>query len=398
MFDHVVLNRSVDGPSVTFGEIAEALLFYQSVHIILDRSSLAGLINKIGPNNVLKILAYPNVKATYIEEFVGVHTEQTSSGPEHTLVSVNVVGGEAVGELKSAKKRLEYMLLQNHLNATQAENFISRFRKYVTFRSLANDHYIKGGVVAASTDDLSDTEYVSSGARIIAKNLLGYSNLSDDFYFRIAFAHGNFRISTNLDFSTANEIQKNKDKNHIDYTPVNIATGLFTASYGLILAAHYGGDFYTSEVDSEVIQVKNKQILNRANINRTVQKEFYTILLNGCPDIATVLNSGDRSFEEFSELLSKANKFKKWLKGKSPDENLISNYLEDVTSSGWVNRTPSRILRYLSCTSLGFVAPAAGIVVSAFDTFFLEKLSAGWKPNQFINGKLKSFVDPHDYN
>lgn len=392
MFDHIVLNRSINGPSLTVGEIAEAILFYQSVHIIMDRSTLAGLIHKIGHHNVLKLLSYPHVKATYIEEFLGVHTIDSPYGPEYSLISAYISGGESVGDLKSSKKRLEYMLYQNGLSNKQAESFSSRFKNCVTFKSIANDHFIKGGVIAAATNDFLDTEYVLLGTRVIAKNLLGDKELPDNYYFKVHMNNGSFRASTNLDFSMVNVIQKNRDKNCGEYTPAHIASSLLNASYGLILAAHYGGDFYTSEVESEIIQLKNKHILTRAHLNRSIQNQFSTILLDGCPDLSSVLNTGERSFEEFLELLSKANNFKKWLKGKSPDENLVSNYIDDISSSGWINQTPSKIIRYLTSTSLGFAGPITGVVASAIDTFLLDKFCSGWKPNQFINKKLKPFV------
>jgi hypothetical protein len=33
MFERVVLSKSLVGPAITVGEIAEALLFYQNIHI-----------------------------------------------------------------------------------------------------------------------------------------------------------------------------------------------------------------------------------------------------------------------------------------------------------------------------------------------------------------------------
>ena len=50
----------------------------------------------------------------------------------------------------------------------------------------------------------------------------------------------------------------------------------------------------------------------------------------------------------------------------------------------------------MASTGMGFAGPLTGIAVSVFDTFFLDKLCGGWKPNQFISGKLKSFLDTHD--
>lgn len=392
MFDYVVLNRSIDGPSISVGEIAEALLFYQSVHLILDRATLLSLIRKVGPNNVLKILSLPSVKATYIEEFLGVHTEQTPLGAEHMFISATISGGKNSGEFKSSKKRLEYALTRNNLTKSQIDNFISRFRKLVTFKTVASDHFIKGGIVSAAMNDLSDAEFVSKGAFIIAKNLIGTDSLPDNFHFEITKKNGKFTTSTNINFNKINELQMAKDVNCGEYTPAHIASGLFNASYGLILAAYYGGDFYTSEVESEIINTKNKHILMRTNINRRVQDDFHSIILNGCPDIATVINNNERDIDEFLELLKKSGRFKKWLKGASPDENIISNYIEDITSSGWINRTPVKVLRYLTTTGLGFINPAAGVLTSIVDTFLLEKINLGWNPNQFINSSLKKFV------
>jgi hypothetical protein len=107
MFERVVLRRSLDGPAITVGEIAEALLFYQNVHIVLDYSSLVGLIKNIGMRTTLKLLSLPDVKATYIEEITGTHTEQSPSGPEYSLVALMFTGHQDVGQLKSRKRRLE---------------------------------------------------------------------------------------------------------------------------------------------------------------------------------------------------------------------------------------------------------------------------------------------------
>jgi hypothetical protein len=35
---------------------------------------------------------------------------------------------------------------------------------------------------------------------------------------------------------------------------------------------------------------------------------------------------------------------------------------------------------------------AVGVGLSAADTFLLDKLLKGWKPNQFVEGPLKEFI------
>lgn len=396
MFESIVLNRSIDGPALTIGEIAEALLFYQNIHIIMDTSTLLGLLRVIGLHGVIKLTSHPDVKATYIEEFLGVYSEDIAGEPEYALMSAYISGGESCGELKSWKKRLEYLIVREGYTKTEVENFIERFRKYVTVRKLASNHFIHGGVISSANEDLNNAEYVSSAARIIIKNLLPCEKTLDHVRYNVFLSQGRFRVSTNIDFAEINSFQKNHIPSAGDYTAANIAAGILSASYGLILAAHYGGDFYTSVTDAEIIQEKNKQILTRANANRADLRGFYEIALNGAPNISVVINSGERSFHEFMELLSRAKKFKKWLKGKSPDKKLLSDYIDDITTKNWLSSGPGKTLRYFATTALGCTVPFVGNVVSAFDTFVLDKISAGWKPNQFISGELKSFVDTHD--
>lgn len=399
MFERVVLRRSLDGPAITVGEIAEALLFYQSVHVVLDYSSLVGLVKNIGMRNILKLLSLPDVKATYIEEITGTHTEQTHTGPEYTLVSIMFAGNQNVGLLKSRKKRLEYMLQRHGYKKSEAKRLAVRFRQHVTYKKMGDDYYIKGGLIAAARIDLLDYEYISDASKVVVERLLGGQPLPSDFFFRINSSGEKFRVATNLDFDLVSKIQQSKDQNAGQYTPAHVASELLNASIGLIFAGHYGGDFYTSETESKIIQLRQRYLLHRFQLDRSEISHFHEVALKGCPSIAEVINQGHRSFEEFLELLSSARKFKKWLKGKSPDESLIAAYLDDVTAIGWLSSIPGKVLRYVVAAGAGTISPASGLALSAGDNFFLERLFSGWKPNQYIAGKVKPFIDPEgDYD
>ncbi|MBV1883885.1 MAG: hypothetical protein KUG82_19760 [Pseudomonadales bacterium] len=394
MFERVVLRRSLDGPAITVGEIAEALLFYQSVHIVLDYSSLVGLIKTIGMSNILKLLSLPEVKATYLEEMTGIHTEQTPTGPEHSLVAFMLTGHQGIDQLTSRKKRLEHVLERQGYKKSEARRLVERFRKCVSYKKLGDDYYVKGGLIPAARIDLLDNEYVAEASRVIAQRLLESQSLPADFFFRIDSRGEKFRVSTNINFDLVSNIQQAKDKNAGQYTSAHVASELLNASIGLIFAGHYGGDFYTSEPESEIIQLRQRFLLHRFQLDRLEISQFREVALKGSPSIAEAINQGHRSFEEFLELLSSARKFKTWLKGKSPDESLVSGYLEDVISASWLSRVPGKVLRYVIGASVGAVDPTTGLALSAGDSFFLERLVAGWKPNQFITEKVKPFVDP----
>ncbi len=71
MFEKIVLRRSDKGLALSAGELAEALLFYQNVHIILDYGSLSGLISQIGMPAIVSLVSRPNVSAIYCEGLPG---------------------------------------------------------------------------------------------------------------------------------------------------------------------------------------------------------------------------------------------------------------------------------------------------------------------------------------
>lgn len=213
MFERVVLRRSLDGPAITAGEIAEALLFYQNIHLVLDYSSLVGLIKTIGMRNILRMLSLPDVNATYIEEITGTHTEQTPTGPEYSLVAIMFSGHQDVGLLKSRKKRLEYMLQRQGYTKSEAKRLVERFRQCVSYKTLGDDYYVKGGLIPAARVDLLDNEYISEASRIVTKRLIESQVLPEDFFFRINSSGEKFRVSTNFDFGVVSKIQQAKDKN-----------------------------------------------------------------------------------------------------------------------------------------------------------------------------------------
>jgi len=187
-------------------------------------------------------------------------------------------------------------------------------------------------------------------------------------------------------------VRQLRDPNAGEFTPANITSTLLTASVDTLLAGHYGGDYYTSSIVSKIIHLREQQLFRRVGKNLKELDTFTEIVLNGCPDIADVINEGNRSFDEFLELLKKGEKFKKWLHNRSPDESIVSAYLEDVTSIGWLSTLPGKMVRFLSGSAIGSLEPVTGLAVAAGDSFLLEKLTGGWRPNHFITNHLKPFV------
>ena len=68
-------------------------------------------------------------------------------------------------------------------------------------------------------------------------------------------------------------------------------------------------------------------------------------------------------------------------------------YLSEIKAGNWLTALPIKTLRYIVKLGVGTLNPIAGGVVSAIDTFLLEKVFGGWKPNHFVEKRLLPFLD-----
>jgi hypothetical protein len=392
MFEKIILSRSEEGPPLTIGELAEALLFYQNVHIVLDWGSLDDLIRKIGMPTLLSLISRPNVSAVYCEDTLATRTEIQDFGKKYAFVGLVMRGSEHVGDLPSRKKRLEFLLSHHGYGKRQARRLIERFRRRVPIRRLTDNYYVEGGVCEAAWNDLLDPDFILESMRRILSYVLKPELLPSGFTFKIHPNFPSFCIDTNLNFESINAELKRRDPTLDDIDEALLINTVLMARADTILAANYGGEFYTSAIISEIISLKHGELLKRIGIDQKELKEFSEIIIQDGPSIREVLNSGERTFDEFLSLLDKSQKFREWAQGVNPDEKLVKAYFSDVTAEGWISKLPSKILRYLVSAAVGIFHPVAGLSVSAADSFLIEKILSGWRPNHFVQRQLKPFV------
>lgn len=398
MFEKIVLRRSEHGPALTVGDVAEALLFYQNVHIVLDYSTLVGFIKQFGMERLLALLARPNVSAVYCEESLATRTDRIGSFQPHSFVAMTVSGDQTIGELKSRRQRLEHVLERNGYAKKYARQLVERFRRHVPFRKLTDDYYLPGGVVAAATNDLNDAAFVHEAIRQAMAETVGAPTPLGEFKFEIISAPPVFHVLTDIDFNRINEVRAKHHPPSGEISPAHLLNEILMARADTALSAHYGGEFYTSALSSRIVRLRHHELLRRAGINASELKEFQEIALSGTPTIREVIDAGERSFDEFLSILDKSQRFRDWIQTVNPDEKLVHAYMRDVTAEGWITKLPSKTLRYVLGSIVGAVSPIVGLGLSAVDSLLIEKLLGGWRPSHFIDTKLKPFLSKGENN
>lgn len=393
MFEHVVLRRSADGVPITLGQLAEAMLYYQKVHVILDRETVLSLIAKIGMNGVYTIIDHPDVSAVFCEEMLAVHTDPIGASIAHQFVAIRLEGdSETVGKIKTPADRLQFALERAGKDKKIARRFAQAFFDRVPVKNLSGDQYQKGGITKAAAKDMFDLQFSKIA---LQQALRAYDTtflVNDNLRLELISSDLGFFVFTDLDLQLVNE--KRARASLFPVTMAHLLTHILDARADLALASFYGGDFVTSKATSSIIQVKHTEFLKRSNINSASREEFIDHVIPNAPSLAEVIDSGDRSFDEFIKLLKRAKRFKGWIKSVNPDQGLIHSYIQEISSDDWLQSFPVKGLRYITTLGIDTAFPGLGQGAGILDALVMDRFLKGWRPNHFISGKLAPFVRP----
>jgi hypothetical protein len=164
-------------------------------------------------------------------------------------------------------------------------------------------------------------------------------------------------------------------------------------------AAHYMAEPVTGALSSDIMKLKHFEFLRSRAANTEDIEMFHELVVPDFPTIREVLNSGEQSFDEFVKFLPQAKKFKGFLMGANPDVGLVKSYQNDVTRKSWIETLPGKSVRFVVAAGTGLAAsavvgPIGGVAVGVTNTFLLDRLLKGWRPNRFIQGPYKRFVSP----
>jgi hypothetical protein len=389
-----VLRRSESGVALTLGEIAEALLFYQNVHLVLDPGSLHSLNGSLGISELLALIARKRLTAVYSEDMLGCLNQTTGSIQHHSFSAFMFSGPGTEKRAKASRRaRLELILEKLSYSRSEARKLADQFMKLITVKSYGSDYFAPKGIVKSATEDLTDASYVTAAIRKMLCIQVGFEQYADNLLVEIIHLDKDrFVLQSNINFEEANARRKAIDPTLEALTEGHLLVAILDANADVNIASHYGGDFYTSSASSEIARIRFAELLRRTDISTEHLQQFKDIVLVDCPTVREVINSKQRSFKEFELLLDQSDKWRRTVNQMGPDANLVAEYFKQSSEEGWVSSLGTKGIRFVIGLSIGAINPVAGALWSAADTFMVDKLK-GWRPNHFVEEKLKPFLD-----
>jgi hypothetical protein len=393
MFESIVYKNSIGpGPLIDIGALAEGLLFYGRVAIVGNTGTIKDLLSRIPPFIFLSLLRDDRIEFHYLADQIGVSATPMSNGRSlHSLVSFS--------SPDHTIEKIGPQVFEDAAGRTgQARFGGSQFTKLL--RPLDHAGFDQASVLQALSDNVATTASIEGLIRTITPDF----RRPDDLRFKIERENEGFYVDTNIDFGQLNDVY------HKVVPPAH--SSLTEAYFLALLQGAYEATYFAGALDSEVavhpiervVQAKSVEAIVRRHSHSESEIEgFVDLTLADGRAIREAVNSGAVPFVSVIRLLESADKFRHWLQQQPVDASLVRAYYQETIKDSWADKLPTKSVRWGVFTGLGLavdalgaggLGTAAGVAISAVDSFLADKLVKGWKPHQFIEGDLASLFDP----
>lgn len=209
---------------------------------------------------------------------------------------------------------------------------------------------------------------------------------------------GGFPLQTNLNFNFLSQLDL---ENNELKKPSSILEKYGSTIADLSLWSRFDTEVAVNSSQSDVLRSRFDILLSERNQSDELIASFQDLVFDDGRAIRTAINSGRKSLDDLFPIVEKSEKFSNWLHTQSPDDKILKSYYKEIVSDSWVEKLPNKTIRWAIFTGSGLAADAfgaggigtgVGVALSVLDTFIIDKLLKGWKPNQFIHGELEKFI------
>jgi hypothetical protein len=358
MFDRIFIKENkISDTSVDLGKLCEALLFYDKTDFLLDKFTVSqfvksidleklkeyisnGLINLHIRNSAIAIIRIPKKKK------LGVGPVITKSESFNLSPFINQSYLEILGDKRQASKKTdEFLELCSPLEYTKG------------FQNILES-------------ECEDAILLTSQLKIYLNSYLPQLELSSlqlTIEDKIDTPMGvpGYIFNSNFDLDALNEkYSKLLPADHsLDWSSFLLNSN--ESSGDINIASQFNAEIYTDMMHYPYIQDRVEDVMKKISKSKDDITTFENIILEQYKPIRDSINSGEKSFTDFTAILDKSLKFKKWLKEVENDSSLLGQYYDAVTKESWIDKKAIKATRFGFFNALGILGDilAGGIPI-----------------------------------
>lgn len=392
MFESIVIRRTTASGSpypLDLGRLAESMLFYQTVRLVLTRHSVTQLIRQCGPDLALEIVRNPNIDAVFADCDLAVRNEGVGSTRlRHRPVTIKVVDEPD-----------EDMVVRLFREATGKSGKGRRMAH--RFLAQARPHTLPQNLVEAAVSDWEDADFMRRAVtESINEFVPGYS-VPDDLDLKLVRQEDDYHtFESNIDWPDL--IKAHQRRTGEELSPGHLLVGIVEMRQDLHLGATFATGIALDPLGAKLLQAKCADLTAAVDAQQATIDQFHEVVVHGLTDLRSAVNSGALSFRGFLELLPDAEQFRGWLKDQTPDAELVKAYFAESTKRRPISSQFVKELRWLVPVASGFAlflphadlaAPSVAGALTALDRFVVSRFTEGWRPAVFIDKKLRPAVN-----
>jgi hypothetical protein len=380
----------VPGSPIDLGALGEAMLFYGEVRLFADSTAMAQLIRDLDPNDLFAALGEGYLKITYSDGGYAILSESGGPIELHRPTTFHL-------DRMNFDEVVDNAFNEKLGNSSKSRNMRRKLSPFVELQKW--DDSAENGIRA----DFQSRDYLTRAVRLIATAADPQGISLDQCTFDLQPEGEFFAVETDIDFEAINRgFHKRVSPEVASITPAFILSELFNSRVALERGAAYQGEIATDALTTQLQKLRCEDLIER-NIAGTEQLNLFQDRVLTGRSVREAINRGDRSFAELLKVIAAARQFRSWIAGQPDDNDLLGAYYRDISKKSWIGQLPTKFVRWavfgtagLSLAALGVptdVASGAALGLGAFDALLLDRIGGGWRPSQFVDGKLTRFVD-----
>lgn len=393
MLEYAVIRKNTSAGGISIPRLLDVMLFYGNVHLVLDGSGFPQLLADLGVRDLNRLLGHPNVTSEITTESAAVQCVIEGGRRTYGNMFYSLASRDSGPNLSRADIFKEYVRNMPHLKHQPSREAIQGLLmkgKKADYKSIFGGEFTQVGDLFCSL--ASDEQTL----RIMIDQIVGegYSIIDSD---RMASARFHVhQIGSNaitVDSSIPIEELVNSREANEDIWGAIFAR-LHDYAIDLFLSQNRSADLIVSPEVDEMATKRLDLSLKRGGKSSELISQFEEFTMDRGGALGAAYLAGIVTFEQALGIIDDAQKFRKWLSDVPPSADLIREYHEAATRKTVLETFGGRAARFALINGGGILAgvtsPVAGVAVSLglgmFDTFVLDRIAGGWRPNAFIDG------------
>lgn len=379
---------TVTSDNFDIGLIAEALIYYEKVHVVASRGALVGIATSFGPRNLGRLFESGHLQVSFEQVGYVVRTDQIPF-TVHNFGNVALAATADGRKIRDARDEIEEMVQRNLGKSDEARQLTKLLVKYSAVRETKRE------IIQAAESDMREREYLTRACAAWLATVVPEYQLPKNFRVDTEDTGSGFVLLTGLNFDELNRFYHRRvPKTHSSVTPAYFLSHIIGVRKEMAFSANSESDIWLSASSSAILQEKTKSLLARTSKSAREIDVFHDVAFEGRA-FREAVNSGQRSIDDVLGLLDDEHTrtFKIWLSKQPDDAKLVAEFYRSAfAKDGWWTKLPFKAgkLSLFALAGLGVDALAgtagvgaltgaamsagADVVLGASDEFLQAKL------------------------